>query len=163
MQKMLALFLLLTTFVKLSNAQDTSKNISRYRIIESWHDGKDLSSFDQERKGELYIHYNQKNQLSLSNISVQSDTYSTGPISLIKADTTEKSGKHILTSNYRWAYYNSYDKQTGIAIVNLIEEETNYGLTFKMELVLNKRSKIIYKGFKIDATNEYIIPKTIFR
>lgn len=150
-------------YSQLTFGQDTAKIISKYRIVESWHDNQVLSSFDQERKGELYIHYNQKNQLSLSNISVQSDAYSTGPISLLKADTTEKNGKHFFTSNYRWAYYNSYDKHTGIAIVNLIEDETNYGLTFKMELVLNKRSKIIYKGFRIDETNEYIIPKTIFR
>lgn len=157
---------LIIVLVFLNNSlysQDTSKIISRYRIIESWHDGQDLSNFDQERKGELHIHYNQKNQLSLSNISVQSGTYSTGPISLIKADTTEKYGKHIFTSNYWWTYHNSYDNDKGVAMIHLTEEETNYGATFRMELVLNKRSKIIYKGFKIDTINEYIIPKTIFR
>ena len=143
--------------------QDTAKIISKYRIVESWHDNQVLSSFDQERKGELYIHYNQKNQLSLSNISVQSGTYSTGTIILIKADTTEKYGKHIFTSNYWWTYHNSYDNDKGVAMIHMTEEETNYGLTFKIELVLNKRNKIIYKGFKMDAINEYIIPKTIFR
>ena len=153
--------LLLLLIIKTFYAQDTSKIVSRFRILESWHDGKDLTSFDQERKGELCIHYDQKNQLSLSNISVQSGSYSIGILTQLKKDTVVKNGKKNINSSYKWNYHNTYDKEKGVAKVNLIEEETNYGMSFKMELYLSNTNKIIYKGLKIESGNEYIIPKTI--
>lgn len=162
MYKITIYFIVCMFFYTYTFSQDTSKIIYKYRIIESWHDGQVLSSFDQERKGELFIHYNKKNQLCLSNISMRSGSYSTGLLTQLKRDTFIKNGKRGINSSYNWSYYNTYDKDKGAAKVHLTEEETNYGMTFKMVIHLSKTSKIIYKGLKIESANEYIIPKTIF-
>lgn len=145
--------------------QDTSKIISKYRIVDSWHNGNFLSSFDQERKGELCIHYDQKNQLSLSNISVQDSSYSTGKLVELKFNNAFNLNKSKTKSQvqYLWYYSNSYNKNKGVAKITLIEEETNYGRAFQMTIIHNKnKEKIVYKGFKIDESNQYIIPKTLF-
>lgn len=162
MYKITIYFIVCMFFYTYTFSQDTSKIISKYRIIESWHDGQVLSSFDQERKGELFIHYNQKNQLCLSNISMKSGSYSTGLLTQPKRDTAIINDNSLINSYYIWSYHNTYDKNKGVAKVHLTEEETNYGMTFKMVINLSKNSKIIYKGFKVSPSNMYIIPMTIF-
>ncbi len=144
--------------------QDTSKIVSKFRIVESMHNKRILSDFDQERKGVIYIHYNKENVLHLSNISLKDASFSTGELLNIKIDSTFSSYKKLIKTKaqYTWNYSNSYNKKKGSALVTMIEETTNYGNTFQMTMSLGKNNKIIYKGFKIDETTQYIIPKTIF-
>lgn len=144
--------------------QDTTKILSRYRIVESFHGKENYSDFEQKRKGVIFIHYNKDSKLYLSNISLDSGSFSTGLLTLLENDTiyinTTKRLK--VKSVYNWLFTNSYDKEKGNAKINLIEEDSNYGKIFTMTIFLKDNEEIVYKGFIIDKINDFIIPKTIF-
>lgn len=159
--KIILAFLL--SYTSLS-AQDTAKIVAKFRIVESIHNGRLLSAFEQERKGVIYIHYNKENILELSNISLKNASYSTGRLTNKMTDSVFSSNYKLvkIKSQYNWKYFNSYNNKKGSAIITLIEESTNYGNAFQLIMILGKNNKIIYKGFKIDETSQYVIPKTIF-
>ncbi len=155
-------YLLLILFIYSSNSllcQDTSLIISKYKIVVSIHGNENFSKFDQDRQGYLIFHYDKLNNLNLTNISVESGSYSTGKIYLIANKILKDSA---IQSLYKWDFRNSYDKEKRTVKINLSEQKTNYGYNFVMTLFLAKNEKLIYKGFKVDKSNQYIIPKTIF-
>jgi len=155
-------YLLLILFICTSNSllcQDTSLIISKYKIVVSIHGNENLSKFDQDRQGYLIFHNDKFNDLNLTNISFDSGSYSTGRIYSVGDKTLTDSS---IQSTYKWNFRNSYDKETGSVSIKLSEQKTNYGYNFEMILFLANNEKIIYKGFKVDESNQYIIPKTIF-
>ena len=158
-------YVLLIIIISISKlyGQDTTKILSKYRIVESYHGKENYSDFEQKRKGVIFIHYNKDAKLYLSNISIDSGSYSTGLLTLLKNDTIHISNtKRIkVKSIYDWLFTNSYDKVRGRAKIDLIEEDSNYGKIFTMTIFLKDNDEIVYKGFKMDKINDFIIPKTI--
>ncbi len=141
-------------------AQDTTRIIAKYKIIESFHGDDNLSKFDQDRQGYIFIHYDKFNKLNLSNVSFDSGSFSTGPIYLI-SDSTKSDGS--IQKIYKWNYRNSYDKAKGTIIFKLAEKRTSYGIEFTFNGKLMDSTILFYKGYKETDGQTYVIPETIFR
>lgn len=141
-------------------AQDTVRIIAKYKILESIHGNDNLSKFDQDRQGYIFIHYDKFNKLNLSNVSFDSGSFSTGPIYLISDSTKLDSS---VQKTYKWNFRNSYDKIKGSIIFKLTEKKTAYRTEFTFKSKLKDGTFLFYKGYKETNSPTYIIPETVLR
>lgn len=141
------------------------KKSEQFIITKSMHNRVDMTDFDTERKGAFVIEFENDKATKFINQSNQGQDASFGTIINFQADTifevdnNYKQVKH----RFKWKFQNNYDKEKGIAHIEMTENISQLSTDFYLTMYLPATKEIlIYWGYK-QGSRVNVLTETIIR
>ena len=149
MKKIIIFPLLL--FITATKAQSTDS--TKYLITEARINSEDFSQFYFEGGQFLKFYENENKELCLLNSESSKENFSFGKVYGFKTEDVEIENCPADNITFRWNYHNSYDSDSGYAIVQLKRIYRKNGVEFYIKILSKKLDIIEFSGF----TNEHLL------
>jgi hypothetical protein len=146
MKKLIFFPLLLLITTTKAQLNDTTK----YLITEARINSVDYSQHYYEGGQFLLFYENENNERCLLNSKENKEEYSFGKVYGLKSEKIEIENCPAENISFRWHYHNSYDDDSGYALVHLKRIYRENGVEFSLKILSKKLDIIQFSGF----TNE---------
>lgn len=127
----------------------------KYLITEAKINKVDYSQHYFENGQYLTFYKDEDDEYCLLNSMGNKEEYSYGKILGLKVKKTEEDECPAETINFRWFYHNSYNNDSGYAVVQLKRIYRENGIEFSIKILSKKLEIFEFSGF----TNETVIEK----
>lgn len=141
------------------------KKSVQFIITKSMHNRVDMTDFDTERKGAFVIEFENDIATKFTNQSNQGQDASFGSIINIQTDTIFEVDNNFkqVKHRFKWKFQNSYDKEKGIANIEMTENISQLSTDFYLTMYLPTTKEILmYWGYKKDSRVN-VLTETNFR
>lgn len=125
-------------------------------VSESYDNAKVLTKYSVDYQQRLFFYYDGK-ELQFSNEWTKSKSRSYGSISNIKIKKVADQGMNSNIIQFKWAWKNTYDKETGIADVYIKTFNTLNGYNSRVVIITDKMNVLDYRGVLNGSIEELFI------
>jgi hypothetical protein len=138
-------------FFSATNAQILDS--TKYYVTEAVINDEDYSDCYLDNGQYLTFYQNEDGETCLLNSTRKMDEFSCGRISGLKSEEIEEDESYGELITFRWYYHNSYDQDSGYALVSLKRLYRENGTQFSIKIITQKLHIIMFSGF----TNEKLV------
>jgi hypothetical protein len=143
MKKLIFFPLLLLITTTKAQLNDTTK----YLITEARINSEDCSQHYYEGGQFLIFYENENNERCFLNSKKNKEEYSFGKVYGLKSEKIEIENCPAENISFRWNYHNSYDDDSGYALVHLRRIYRENGVEFSIKILSKKLDIIEFSGF----------------
>ena len=147
-------FLILLTIAAVTVRGQIADTVN-YTIKQGMVDHRDCTAYYTERGQYLCFYVSDKGEKSFRNTTADGTEYSYGTVADIKIKETIEKKCRVENISFRWKFYNSYDSDTGFALVRLKRVHLLHGVEFNFKIITeNKKQTIEFYGYTNEIKGE---------
>lgn len=151
-QTFLSIFIILNCSpILCQEEQEKQLTLARYSIHKGTDNDKDISQILQDKLARTFIYAKNDGQFYMSNFWEKDSSQSSGKISFVVCKREVfPDGVHTTSFMFSWSYKNSYNDDTGVAtvkLVNILQDKVNY---ISLYIILENSRTIHYEGVSPD-------------
>lgn len=120
---------------------------TKYYVTEAIINDEDYSDCYLENGQFLTFYQNEDGVTCFLNSTREKDEFSCGRISGLKSEEIEEDETFGELITFRWYYHNSYDLDSGYALVSLKKLYRENGTEFSIKIITQKLHIIMFSGF----------------
>lgn len=126
---------------------------TKYYVTEAIINDEDYSDFYLDDRQYLTFYKNEQGVTCFLNSTSDNHEFSCGRISGLKSEEIKEDDSFGELITFRWYYHNSYDLDSGYALVSLKKLYRENGAEFSIKIITKKLDIIMFSGF----TNEKLV------
>lgn len=148
-------FVFATVLLLFSKVQGQAFDSTKFYVTEAIINDDDYTDYYLENRQFLAFYNNKDGTPCLINSTKNGDEFSCGKIIGLKSEQIEENDSFGELVTFRWYYHNSYDLDSGYAMVSLKKISRENGTQFTFKIITKQLEIIIFSGF----TNEHLVKK----